>query len=109
MNLLGRSRSTALKGTFFFALAASRYKPAFATVCQSDQDIPAPREADFDCGFDVPFDNGANASIGISKDNFSDLQERRGSMTGVGAAQAEGMPVHVEHKIYSTEEDSTGY
>ena len=35
--------------------------------------------------------DGANMSIGISKDDFIDLEERRGSVSGVGSSTAEGM------------------
>ena len=63
----------------------------FAAIYNSDNSVNNPRTTDFDHGFDVLFDNGANVTIGIDKSDFSQLEERKGSVSGVGAATAEGI------------------
>ena len=64
---------------------------AFPAIYLTEEDDPAPRVTHFDNGFDVLFDNGTNVSIGISKDDFIHLEERKGSLSGVGTATAEGI------------------
>ena len=73
------------------SVAVSHCQNAFAAICLSEEETPEPRIMHFDNGFDVLFDNGANVSIGISKDDFVDLEERRGSISGVGSSTAEGI------------------
>ena len=78
-------------GFVALSVAVSHHQNAFAAICLSEEEIPEPRIMHFDNGFDVLFDNGANVSIGISKHDFIDLEERRGSVSGVGSSTAEGI------------------
>ena len=78
-------------GLMTFSIVVTHCQNAFAAICLSKEDDPAPRMTHFDNGFDVLFDNGANVSIGISKDDFLHLEERKGSLSGVGTATAEGV------------------
>ena len=78
----------------FLLLTATVYEypqSVFAAIYKSDNTVNDPRVTDFDHGFDVLFDNGANVTIGIDKSDFIDLEERKGSISGVGAATAEGI------------------
>ena len=55
-------------GFMALSIAVSHYQNAFAAIYLSEEEIPEPRIMHFDDGFDVLFDNGANVSIGISKE-----------------------------------------
>ena len=52
---------------------------------------PEVHQIHFDLGFSVLFDNGANVSIGIHKDDFIELTMKPGSISGVGSAKAKGI------------------
>ena len=66
------------------------YAAAYAAIFNFDNK-PKVHQIHFDQGFSILFDNGANVSIGIHEDDFIELKKKRGSISGVGSAKAEGI------------------
>ena len=78
------------KGRIARDIRQRTYAAAYAAIYNFDNK-PKVHQIHFDQGFSILFDNGANVSIGIHEDDFIELKMKRGSISGVGSAKAEGI------------------